>query len=138
MSSFDGPLVAFSTVVEENRARHIARRVAARKRYDDAVERHTVKYRDDSGYKLGPMMDEYLIRRYFRPVMCAMIERQLLTLTTPLFKTVQAMDRALHHVTIFASPSGNGAERYAPKPRGTMPQQIRVGVESAHEGHYAN
>jgi hypothetical protein len=122
MNTFEGPLVAFCNVIEEDRCYHVARRVETRRRYDEAVVYHVTTWREGSGYKLGPMINDQQVRRSVASWMGAIVEYKMLDLCLPLFDIMQCIERALHHVAIFSSPSGNhDLDRYAPKPPGTIP-----------------
>jgi hypothetical protein len=127
MNTFQGPLVAFRCVVEEDRIRQIVRRAEFRRRYDEAVARHTTQFEEGCGYKLGPMMNDQQVRRAVASWMGVAVEQQVLDLCLPLFDIMQRIEWSLQRVVTFSSPSGCGRDRYAPKPRGTMPHQIRIG-----------
>lgn len=127
MKTFEGPLIAFRHVLEADRENMASSRLQRRENYDAATREVMTQLREQIGYKTGPMMNEFQIRRSFSRMMGTVVERQLLMLVSPMYHALQAFEQSLHQVSIYASPSGNGPERYAPKPRGTMPQQIKVG-----------
>lgn len=65
MRTFEGPLVAYIKVLTEDRAALEAQRASRRERYNSSVEGLVAGWREASGYKLGPMMNDQALRRQF-------------------------------------------------------------------------
>lgn len=106
------------------RVRAATERVERRVRWDAAVKATSVAFRESFGYKQGPIMDHHMVKREAREMVALVMKARLLMLFAPMFVMAESIDRSLHILSIFASPSGNGPERYAPKPGG--PERINV------------
>lgn len=122
--SFDGPLVAFKQVLSDDLAAAEARRADRRARWENAWRMSRIEWRESFGYKLGPIMDHRLVEREAREMVALVMKARLRMMYAPLFVLAESIDRSLHIISILASPSGNGPERYAPKPGG--PERISV------------
>lgn len=124
MSSFDGPLLAFRQVLADDLAASQIKRAGRRARWDSAVKGAAVRWREFSGYKMPPIVDARLIHREAREMVALAMKARLLMMCAPLFVMAEHIDRSVHMISIFASPSGAGPERYAPKTDGG--ERIRV------------
>lgn len=113
--SLDVPLKAFSLVLIEDLA-ELPPRGARRARWDAAWQKHQVEWRESFGYKHGPIMDHHMVKREAREMVALVMKARLMMMVAPLFVMAESIDRSLHILSIFASPSGNGPERYAPTP----------------------
>lgn len=99
-------------------------RVARMTRYNASVKATSTAWRESFGYKNGPIMDHHMVKREVREMVALVLKGRLLMMFAPLFVMAESIDRSLHIVSIFASPSGNGPERYAPTPG--MKERISV------------
>lgn len=128
MSSWDGRLTEYSRALAEQRALIETSRQERRQRYRAAVMANVFKWRLGIGHNAAPMMDEQIIVRGIGAALGGLMEWRVLTLSTPMFETLDAMGRAFHDIAL--ALSRGGPEQYAPKPRGTVPHQIRIGGTS--------
>lgn len=90
-------------------------RVERMRRWDASVNAASVAWRESCGYKVGPIVDARLIEREAREMVALVVKARLLMMSAPLFVMAEQIDRSLHVISILASPSGAGPERYAPK-----------------------
>lgn len=97
------------------RARAEAERVARRARWDASVEAASTAWLESFGYKVGTIVDDRLVQREAREMVALVMKARLLMMFAPLFVMAEGIDRSLHIVSILASPSGAGPERYAPR-----------------------
>lgn len=100
------------------RERAATERIDRRARWDAAVNATSTSWRESFGYKFGPIMDHHMVDREAREMVALVMKARLLMLFAPLFVMAEAIDRSLLIISILALPSGNGPERYAPKPGG--------------------
>lgn len=114
--SLDAPLKAFSRVLEDDLAAAKIMRDYRRVQWNAAVKDASTKWRESFGYKHGPIIDHHLVKREAREMVALAMKARLLMMVAPLFVMAESIDRSLHILSIFASPSGNGPERYAPTP----------------------
>lgn len=112
--------------IVEVRAKAAVERAQRRGRWETSVRASVAAWRERCGYKSAPIMNQYEVKREVHEMLRTVIEGRLMTLLAPSFVHVEAVDRSLRIISMLAAPSGNGPERYAPKPRGTFPQQIKV------------
>lgn len=106
------------------RTREVGARVERMRRWNEAVQATSTAWRESFGYKHGPIMDHHMVKREAREMVALVMKARLLMMLAPLFVMAESIDRSLHILSIFASPSGNGPERYTPKPGG--PERISV------------
>lgn len=123
--SFDGPLVAFKQVLADDLAAAKIKRGHRRVQWDCAVRDASEGWRESFGYKRGPIMDPRLVQREAREMVALVMKARLLMLFAPLFVMAEHIDRSVHIISMLASPSGAGPERYAPKPGG--PKTVAAG-----------
>lgn len=101
--------------IEVVRVRAESDRVERRARWDASVKAASAAWRESWGYKLGPIIDDRLVQRESREMVALVMKARLLMMFAPLFVMAEAIDRSLLIVSILASPSGAGPERYAPR-----------------------
>lgn len=106
------------------RERAAVERVERKARWNASVKTTSTVWRESFGYKFGPIMDHHMVKREAREVVALVMKARLLMMFAPLFVMAESIDRSLHILSMFASPSGNGPERYAPK--SGMKQRISV------------
>lgn len=119
----DTPLQAFGRVLADDMAAAEAKRGRGA-RFEALATAHRTAWRESFGYKLGPIMDRHMVKREAREMVRIALEARLLMMFTPMLVMAESIERSLVIVSILASPSGNGPERYAPKPGG--PERISV------------
>lgn len=90
-------------------------RIERRARWNTAWQNERVNWRESFGYKTAPIVDARLIDREAREMVALVMKARLLMMFAPLFVMAEQIDRSLHIISILASPSGAGPERYAPK-----------------------
>lgn len=120
----DTPLEAFARVLVDDMTIASTKRITRRARWNAAVRIASASWRESFGYKLGPIIDHRMVKREAQEMVALVMKARLLMLFAPMFVMVESIDRSLHIISILASPSGNGPERYAPKLGG--PERISV------------
>lgn len=106
------------------RTREVGARVERMRRWNEAVQATSTAWRESFGYKHGPIMDHHMVKREAREMVALIMKARLLMMLAPLFVMAESIDRSLHILSIFASPSRDGPERYAPRSGG--PERISV------------
>lgn len=112
--------------IVEVRAQAAVVRVERAARWKAAWQEERTAWRERHGYKHAPIVNGYEVKREVHEMLRTVIEGRLMQLLTPLLVTAEHVERSILIISMLARPSGNGPERYAPKPRGTFPQQVKV------------
>jgi hypothetical protein len=96
------------------RTRAAAERIERMVRWNNAVQATSAAWREQFGYKHGPIMDHKMVQREVHAMLATIIDGRLMMLFAPIFALAESIERSLLIVGMLASPSGNGPERYAP------------------------
>lgn len=97
------------------RTQEVVARVERMARWNAAVQATSAAWRESFGYKHGPIMDHHMVKREVHEMLAKVIDGRLMTLFAPLFVTAESIEQSILIISMLASPSGNGPERYAPK-----------------------
>jgi hypothetical protein len=123
-TEWDGRLTAFSRELAEQRAVTETSRQERRVRYRAAVAANVFRWRQGVGHNAAPVVDEEALKRGLGAALGGLVEWRVLVLCAPLLVAVDNIGRSWGGVA--RALSRGGVDQYRPKPRGTIPDQVRV------------